>query len=101
MHRRDTDNNAILHLHDRVDDHDLRFAKMENVIQGFAENVRQLNENMGRIASVLEFFRDLRGFWATLKLASTFAKVILSFAAVSGLVWGGFKFLVWLSGTGA
>ena len=100
VHRRKTDAEAVLRLHDRVDDHDHKFFEHDKLIESFGRSIEALNQNMGRVADVLETFTNLRGFWATLKLLSAGSKVVLSLVAFSAALWGAFKFLVWLTENG-
>lgn len=97
-HRRATDADAVLRLHDRVDDHDRRLDGHEKLIDTFRTSIDSLNANMGRVADVLETLANIKGFWATLKMMSAGSKIVLSIAAAVVALWGGFKFLVWLAG---
>lgn len=98
VHRRATDDDAVLQLHTRVDDHERRLDGHDHLIRGFAESIAALNETMGRIANVLELLRDMRGFWSVIKMISTFSRVVLGICALIAAAWGAFKFLVWLAG---
>lgn len=98
VHRRATDEDAFLQLHSRVDDHERRLDGHDKLIDAFRASIDALNSNMGRVADVLEALANLKGFWATLKLMSAGSKVILTLVAFVGVLWGGFKFVVWLAG---
>lgn len=98
VHRRASDADAVLRLHDRVDDHDRRLDGHDKLIDSFRSSIEALNQNMGRVADVLETLANLKGFWGTLKLISAGTKVLLTIAAGAAGMWGVFKFLVWLAG---
>ena len=99
FHRRKTDGETVIQLHARVDDHEEKIAAILSAQQEMTENIRQLTTNMGRIADVLEMWNNAKGFWATIKMISTGVKIIIPLIAFTGLLWGGFRFLVWLAGT--
>ena len=87
VHRRATDSEAVLRLHDRVDDHDRKFADHDSVIGKMAENLQNLNQNLSRVADVLEALNNVKGFWLTLRLISGAAKIVLPIAVVIGAMW--------------
>lgn len=98
FHRRKTDADAVLALHSRVDDHDKQLELMHGTMQALSSSFKELADNVGRLATVLEVFSNLRGAWNTLKMLGAAAKVLLVIAAGCGALWGAFKFLVWLAG---
>jgi len=87
VHRRKTDSDAVLHLHARVADCEESIMKMLEVQNALTVNMQTLNENMTRIAEVLEAWNNAKGFWITVKFVSAFAKIVLPIAAIVGAVW--------------
>lgn len=88
----------MLHLHARVDDHDEKIVEILKANRDMAENIKLLTTNMGRIADVLEMVQNAKGFWATLKLVSTAAKIVLPIITLGAALWGAFRFAVWIAG---
>lgn len=99
-HRRATDADAVARLHDRVNDHARRLDGHDMLLDGFSKSIDALNQNIGRVADVLEALTNLKGFWATLKLASAGSKIMLTLVAAGTAMWAAFEFLVWLSAQG-
>lgn len=87
VHRRVTDDDTVLHLHDRVNDHDRKIGEILAAQQAMTENLKKLTENTGRLADVLEAWNNVKGFWWTLKLISSGAKIIIPVLAFIGAVW--------------
>ena len=85
----------MLRLHDRVDDHDRKFADHDSVIGKMAENLQSLNQNLSRVADVLEALNNVKGFWLTLRLISGAAKIVLPIAIVIGAAWAFVKTGQW------
>lgn len=51
------------------------------------ENLKKLTDNTGRLADVLEAWQNVKGFWWTLRLMSTGAKIVIPIAAVGVAIW--------------
>lgn len=86
-HRRAVDTDAVLHLHGRVGDCEESIRKLLQSQRDMADNLKSLNQNLGRVADVLEALSNFKGFWMTLRLMSGAAKVVLPLLAVAGAVW--------------
>lgn len=88
VHRRSTDAETVLQMHSRLDDHDRKLNKVFEILRSNAENLKSLNDNLGRVADVLETISNLKGFWITLKLISTVSKVVLPPLLILGAIFG-------------
>lgn len=86
VHRRNTDADAVLHLHARVDEHDSLIADILAAQRDMTDNLRKLTDNTGRLADVLEAWNNVKGFWWTMKLLSTSAKIFIPLLAVAAAV---------------
>ena len=99
VHRRSTDDDAVLRLHSRLDDHDRKLEEVFEILRSNAENLKSLNDNLGRVADVLETMSNLKGFWLTVKLLSSVSKVMLPpllvFGALAGAVYVYLKTGMW------
>ena len=80
FHRRQTDTDAILHAHHRLDQHE---QKIDELLTGQAagqialvDTMSKLNTNATRIAEVLDAWSSVKGFWTTLKFISAASKII-------------------------
>lgn len=87
VHRRRTDEDAVLHLHGRVADCEASIEKLLVSHRDMAENMKSLNLNLGRVADVLEALGNLKGFWWTVSLMSTVAKAALPLLALAAAIW--------------
>ena len=87
VHRRATDGEAVLALHSRVEDHDRKIGEILETQRAMTENLKKLTENTGRLADVLEAWNNVKGFWWTLKLISSAAKIAVPMLAFVGAVW--------------
>lgn len=85
-HRRATDADAVLRLHDRLDDAERRIDGHDEAVGSLVDNMKSLNQNIGRVADVLEALSNLKGFMLTIKLMSGAAKLLLPLLAVGALV---------------
>lgn len=86
-HRRRADSDAVLHLHGRVADCEQSIRQLLESHREMALNMKSLNLNLGRVADVLEALGNLKGFWWTMKLMSTFAKAAIPLLALAGAIW--------------
>lgn len=90
FHRRQSDTDAILHAHHRLDQHE---QKIDELLTGQAEiislvrqyeagqialvdTMAKLNKNATRIAEVLDAWSSVKGFWTTLKFISAASKIV-------------------------
>lgn len=87
VHRRKTDQDAVLHLHSRIADCEESIQKLLESQQQMTENLRKLTDNTGRLADVLEAWNNVKGFWWTLKLLSGGAKIVIPLIALGGAAW--------------
>lgn len=86
VHRRATDANAVLRLHDRLDDIEPRVDGHDQTLSLFADSLQDLNRTIGRAADGLEALSNFRGFVLTMKLFSGAAKIMLPVLAVIAAV---------------
>lgn len=86
-HRRQTDTDAVLHLHGRVADCEDSINKLLESHREMGENLKSLNLNIGRVADVLEAIGNLKGFWWTVRMMSTGAKIVIPILGFVGAVW--------------
>jgi hypothetical protein len=86
-HRRKTDENAMLHLHSRVADCEESIQKLLESQQHMTENLKKLTDNTGRLADVLEAWQNVKGFWWTLRMMSSGAKIVVPLIAVIAAAW--------------
>lgn len=86
-HRRATDHDAVLHLHDRIGDCEENIRNLLESHREMSDNIKSLNQNLGRVADVLEALSNFKGFWLTLRLLSGAVKVVLPLLAIAGAVW--------------
>ncbi|KVW99503.1 hypothetical protein [Thiobacillus denitrificans] len=91
VHRRKSDSDAVLHLHGRVADCEESIQKILESQQMMTENLMRLTDNTGRLADVLEAWGNLKGFWVTIRVMGTVAKVTLPVLALLGALWLFFK----------
>lgn len=96
VHRRKTDDDAVLHLHGRIADCEESIIRLLEAQQAMTTNMQSLTENMGRIAEVLEAWNNARGFWLTVKFVSAFAKVMFPIVAVGAAIYAFVKTGQWL-----
>lgn len=99
VHRRATDQDAVLHLHSRIHDCEESIAHLLESHRDMADNMKNLNQNIGRVADVLEALSNLKGFWLTLRLVSGGAKIVLPLLAVAAAVLLFLKTGQWKAGT--
>lgn len=85
-HRRDTDAEAIIRLHDRLDDIEPRVDAHDQTLALFADSLKELNRTIGRAADGLEALSNFKGFVLTMKLFSGAAKIMLPVLAVVAAV---------------
>ena len=77
VHRRRIDGEAVLHLHSRVADCEDSIEKLLVANQQMTEHLKMLNDNIGRVAEVLEAWNNAKGFWATLKFMSAVTRIVI------------------------
>ena len=94
-HRRETDANAVLRLHDRVDDNERAIQRIDATLGSLVASMKGLTDNTGRLADVLEAWNNVKGFWWTLKLLGGAARILLPLLAIGGAVWVFLKTGVW------
>lgn len=98
VHRRETDSDAVLHLHTRVADCEESIIKLVESQRDMGEHIKQLTVNMGRVADALEAWSNVKGFWAVMKFISAAVKTLWPIAALVGAVWLFIKTGKWASG---
>lgn len=86
-HRRATDEDAIIRLHDRVDDHDRDILRIDGTLTDLVSNMKGLTDNTGRLADVLEAWNNVRGFWWTIKALSALARLIAPILLFMAALW--------------
>ena len=91
VHRRETDAEAVLRLHNRIDDHDQTINMLLDSHRDMSDNIKKLTENTGRLADVLEAWANVKGFWWTLKMIGSGVKIAVPVVAVIGAAWLFFK----------
>lgn len=73
-------------LHERMDDCEESIRNLLESHREMADNMKSLNQNLGRVADVLEALSNLKGFWLTLRLASGAARIVLPLLAIAAAV---------------
>lgn len=86
-HRRTTDADSVMRLHDRVDDHDREILRLDGTIGELVRNMKGLTDNTGRLADVLEAWNNVRGFWWTIKALSALAKLASPILLFLAAMW--------------
>lgn len=87
VHRRTTDSDAVLYLHERVDDHERAIKQIIVSQRDMAENLKKLTENTGRLADVLEAWNNVKGFWWTIRGVGAVAKILIPIMVLGGAIW--------------
>lgn len=86
-HRRATDADAVLRLHDRVDDNEREILRIDGTLNKLVTNMQGLTDNTGRLADVLEAWNNVRGFWWTIKAMSALAKLAAPILLFLAALW--------------
>lgn len=94
VHRRDTDDEAVMRLHDRVGDAEESIKRINDILGELVPNMRGLTENTGRLADVLEAWSNIKGFWWTLRMVSGGVKIVLPIVLFAGALVAA----IWLFG---
>lgn len=84
VHRRATDEDAILRLHDRVGDTEESIKRINEILGELVPNMKGLTENTGRLADVLEAWSNIKGFWWTLRMVAGGVKIVLPILLFAG-----------------
>lgn len=87
VHRRMTDSDAVLYLHERVDDHERAIEQIIASQRDMADNLKKLTENTGRLADVLEAWNNVKGFWWTIRMVGAVAKILIPIMMLGGAIW--------------
>lgn len=86
-HRRRTDEDAVIILHARIDDHDRHIKQILESQRDFSEYMKMLTANTGRLADVLEAWNNVKGFWWTMKVMAGGAKILIPLIAFCAAIW--------------
>ena len=98
VHRRKSDADSILHMHNRLDDCEESIKLLLESNRATAELLQSLSEELGRVAEVLEAWNNAKGFILTLKLISGGVKVIAPIVAFVVITWVFIKTGKWVTG---
>lgn len=82
-----TDSDAVLYLHERVDDHERAIEQIIASQRDMADNLKKLTENTGRLADVLEAWNNVKGFWWTIRMVGAVAKILIPIMMLGGAIW--------------
>jgi len=86
-HRRGTDDDSVLRLHNRLEDCEESIDKLLQSQHEMSENLKRLTDNTGRLADVLEAWNNVKGFWWTVKGLSAVAKIIGPLLVLMAAIW--------------
>jgi K+/H+ antiporter YhaU regulatory subunit KhtT len=98
VHRRKSDADSILHMHNRLDDCEETIKKLLESNRETAELLQSLTGELSRVAEVLEAWNNAKGFILTLKLISGGVKVIAPIVAFVVIIWVFIKTGKWVTG---
>lgn len=87
VHRRRTDDDAVLQLHARIDDHGETIKKILEAQREFSDYMKLLTANTGRLADVLEAWNNVKGFWWTLRVIGVGVRIMIPIIALVGALW--------------
>lgn len=97
-HRRRTDSDSVIHMHNRLDDCEESIRMLLESNRATAESLKALTDNLGRVAEVLEAWNNAKGFWLTLKMLGTGARILLPIVAFFVAIWVFVKTGKWIMG---
>jgi hypothetical protein len=100
VHRRKSDSDAILHMHNRLNDCEESIKLLLESNRDTAELLKSLTGELGRVAEVLEAWNNAKGFILTLKLISGGVKIIVPIVAFVVVVWVFIKTGKWIASAG-
>ncbi|MDZ7595882.1 MAG: hypothetical protein U0932_14635 [Thiobacillus sp.] len=89
-HRRAADDGEMARLHSRIDDHDRDIKQIIETQRVVAESIAGLTGPVGRLADVLETWNNVKGFWWTVKMLSSAAKVLVPLLLFAAALFAAF-----------
>lgn len=99
-HRRKTDGQNYVRLHQRVTDCELSIKELEKDHAILKDKLESICTNISKVASILEAWNNAQGFWETLNFMAKCLKVLMVIGAFIASAWIFWKTGDWIKAWG-